>query len=90
MLNLLNKRHLSYMGHINRSKTRDLMSTTLMEKVEGKRNPGRPPTSFISNITNVSGLGLAELIHRGRERDEWRKLGQSYGAPTVDPGDGDE
>ena len=70
ILNLLNKRRLSYIGHITRSKTTDLMSTTLMGKVEGKRNIGRPPTSFINNITNVSGLGLAELIHRGRERDE--------------------
>ena len=65
MLNLLNKRCLSYMGHINRSKTTDLMSTALMGKVEGKRNSGRPPKSF----TNVSGLRLAKLIHHGRERD---------------------
>ena len=76
MINLLNKTRLSYMGHINRSKTTDLMSTALMGKFEGKRNPGRPPTSFISNITSVSGLGLAELIHRDRERDEWRNLVQ--------------
>ena len=70
MLNLLNKRRLSQMRHINRSKTTDLMSTALMGKVEGKRNPGKPPTSFLSNITSVSGLGLAERIHRGRERND--------------------
>ena len=55
-----------------------------------ERNSGRPPTSFISNITSASGLRLAELIHRGRERDEMEELGETYRAPTFDPGDVDE
>ena len=65
------------------------MSTALLGKVEEKRNPGRPPTSFISNIRNVFGLRLAELIHCNREIDTWRNLVQSCGASTVDHGDGE-
>ena len=84
MINLINKRRLSYMGHINRSKTTDLMSSALMGKVDEKSRREKKPRKAI-NITNVSGL-----IHRGRERDKWRNLVQSYGAPTVDPGEGDE
>ena len=90
MLAIPNKRHLSYMGHINRSKTTDQMSTALMGKVEGQRILGIPPTSFISNITNVFCLRLTELIHRGREREEWMNLVESYGSPNIDPSDSDE
>ena len=42
MINRLNKRRLSYIGQISKSKTRDL-SIALMGKIEGKRNRGRPP-----------------------------------------------
>ena len=50
MLKLINKRSLSYICPIDRSKTTDLMFTAIMGKVKGERKPGKPPTSFI-NIT---------------------------------------
>ena len=66
------------------------MSTVFMGKLEAKRRKGRPPTNYIDNVVKASGLsGMQELMHLSREREQWRNLVTSHGAPNIDSGDGD-
>ena len=47
----------------------------LSKEKEGKRRKGRPPMSYIENLTEASGLdSLQQLIEDSRDRKEWRKL----------------
>lgn len=89
VLKIINKRKLKYVGHANRNSKTDLMTTVLQGKVESKRNRGRPPISYMNNISASSGLRLEEIIHRSRDRDDWRALVAMTGAATFDPGDAD-
>ena len=90
MLAEIDKRRLRYVGHANRNTQTNLMTTVLQGKVEGRRKRGRPPTSYIANITEISGLGgLHEIVELSRDRERWRALLALCGAPTVDSGDGD-
>ena len=71
----MNKRRLRYIGHAVRSQKTDLMSTALMGRVEGCKKRGRPPMSLIpmmDNISAITGLSLAEVVHRSRDREGWR------------------
>ena len=90
VLNIIIKRRLKYVGHANRNSKTDLMTAMLQGKVESKRNRGRPPISYMNNITASSGLRLSEIIHRSRDRDGWRALVASTEAATFDPGDADK
>ena len=90
LMNEINKRRLRYIGHAIRSKKTDLMSTALMGKVEGCRKRGRPAMSLMDNITTISGLSLAEVVHRSRDREGWRAVVTSIGGATIEHGDADE
>ena len=64
-----------YVGHANKSKHKDLTTTTLQGKVEGKWRKGRPPISYIDNLKDASGLAiLQQIIEDSRDRDKWRWL----------------
>ena len=84
LLQEIDRRRLRYIGHANRSTSTNLMSTVMMGKVQGKRKRGRPPTSYIGNVIDASGLTMQELVHLSTEREEWRNLVTSRGAPNVD------
>ena len=85
----IDRRRLRYIGHANRSTSTNLMSTVLMGKVVAKRRKGRPPINYIENVVKTSGLsGIQELMHLSRERETWRDLVTSHGAPNVDDGEG--
>ena len=88
-LNIIIKRRLKYVGHANRNLKTDLMTAVFQGKVESKRNRGRPPISYMNNITASTGLRLDEIIHRSRDREGWRALVASTEAATFDPGDAD-
>ena len=89
ILQEIDKRRLRYIGHANRSTSTNLMSTVLMGKVDAKRRKGRPPINYIENVVKASGLsGMQELMHLSRERETWRDLVASHGAPNTDTGDG--
>jgi len=66
------KRKLSYVCHSNRNTQTNLMKAVIQGKVEGRRKKrGRPPTSsYIANITEISGLGgeLQERVELSRDR----------------------
>ena len=74
LLREINKRKLKYLGHATRNKQATLMTTVLQGKMEAKRNPGRPPTSYMRNITNVSGMKLHEVAQKSQDRREWRHI----------------
>ena len=68
LLKEIKKRRLRYVGHANRSKHTDLITTAHQGKVEGKRRKGRPPISYIDNLKDASGLGsLQQMIEDSRE-----------------------
>ena len=63
-----------------------LMSTVLMGKVEGKGRRGRPPISYISDVTNASSLKMPEMGHKIRDKRRLYVLMISRGALSVDTG----
>ena len=66
---LIQQRKLKYVGHAIRNERTDLMSTVLQGKVEGKRNRGRPSASLATNITNISGKKLQEVVRLSQDRE---------------------
>ena len=89
LLQEINKRKLKYLGHAVRNPKTDLMATILQGRVEGRRNRGRPPMSYMDNITAISGLTLGEVIHRSRDREDWRTVVAMSEAATDEHGDAD-
>jgi len=89
LLSTINRRKLRYLGHINRNTKTNLMTTVLQGKIEAKRNRGRPPISYMTNITETSGLSLSEVVHMSRNRQQWRETVNGLGAATIDLGDAD-
>ena len=89
LLQEINKRKLRYLGHAVRNPKTDLMSTNLQGRVEGKRNRGRPQTLYMDNVTAISGLTLAGVMHRSRDREDWRTVVARSEAATDDHGDAD-
>ena len=65
------------------------MTTVLQGKVKTKRNRGRPPTSYMNNITDSSGLELIDVVHRSRDREDWRSIVAKSVAPNDVRGDVD-
>ena len=89
LLQEINRRKLKYVGHAVRNPKTDLMASILQGRVEGRRNRGRPPMSYMDNITAISGLTLGQVIHRSRDRDDWRAVVARSEAATDDHGDTD-
>ena len=59
----INKRRLKYVGHVSHNKNTDLMTVIYQGKTEARRKKGRPPVSYIENITKISGLNIQEVVH---------------------------
>ena len=89
LLSKINRRRLNYLGHTIRNTRTNLMATVLQGKVEARRNRGRPPISYMTSITASSGLSLSDVVHKSRDRQEWRATVARLGAATIDPGDAD-
>ena len=86
LLQKINKRKLNYVGHANRNTRTNLMTTVLQGKIDAKRNSGRPPTSYMSNITSTCGLKTHEVGRQSRDRGRWLSVVASSGAPTDEKG----
>ena len=43
-------------------------------KLDAKRKKGRPPTSLLCKITNVSKLRIHEIARASKDRDSWRSF----------------
>jgi len=89
LLHKINTRKLKYVGHANRNTRTSLMTTVLQGKMDAKRNSGRPPKSYMSNITSSSGLKIDQVVRQSRDRRRWLSIVTSSGAPTDERGDGD-
>ena len=85
----INKRKMRYLGHAVRNPKTGLMATILQGRVEGKRNRGRPKTLYMDNVTAISGLTLAGVMHRSRDREDWRTVVARSEAATDDHSDAD-
>ena len=57
----------------------------LQEKVESKRNRGRPSISFMDNITASNEVRLDIILHYSKDGDGWRALVATTEAATFDP-----
>ena len=86
LMNEINKRRVRYIGHAIRNQKTDLMSTALMGRVEGCRKRGRPAMSLMDNITEITGLSLGEVVHRSRDREDWKAVVASIGGATIELG----
>ena len=85
----INKRKLRYIGHAARHSKTNLMTTVLQGKMEGKRKRGRPSVSYLTNLKDITGQGICEMMENTRNRAKWRQIVDSVAA-TIGPGDADE
>ena len=76
----VNQRRLRYIGHATRHSKTSLMATTLQGKIEGKRKRGRPSVSYISNLKDMTGLGIHEIVTETGDRERWRTVVNSMAA----------
>ena len=91
LLAYMNKRKLKYVGHAIRNERTNLMSTVLQGRIDAGRKQGRPPTSYIDNIKEISGLKLNEVVKESRNREGWRKVVETSGvAANIAPDDADK
>ena len=82
LLKDINRRKLKYLGHAIRNPKTNLMASIFQGRVEGKRNRGRPSMSYMDNIKAITGLTLGEVVHRSRDREDWRAVVARYEAVT--------
>ena len=72
LLQEIDKRKLSFVGHVIRSK--ELGCDLIMGMVFGKRNRGRPKMRFIDNIKDIAGIGIARIVREAEDRENWRRF----------------
>ena len=72
LLTLVKRRKLKWYGHVTRSS--GLAKTILQGTVRGGRRRGRQRKRWESNITEWTGLELANVLRRAESRDGWRRL----------------
>ena len=92
LLQEIKRRKLRYLGHANRNTRTDLMTSIFQGRVEARRNRGRPATSYMDNMDNITssiGLRIDEVIHSSTDRDDWRAVVAMNGAATDVHGDAD-
>ena len=66
------QRKAKYFGHLVRRNR--LQKVLIAGKVEGRRRRGRPRKTWLSDVTQWTGLNLAECVTRAEERHYWRRL----------------
>ena len=70
LLTTINKRKMSFIGHILRS---DLLEKDLLVgSVYGNRKRGRPKTRISDNIKEISGKSFVNLFRLAQDRRKWR------------------
>ena len=69
-----------------------LSFVSLRVDLEARRNRGRPATSYMDNMDNITssiGLRIDEVIHSSTDRDDWRAVVAMSEAATDVHGDAD-
>ncbi|UYV80902.1 hypothetical protein LAZ67_19002138 [Cordylochernes scorpioides] len=59
-------------GHIVQH--RGMEYTILTGKTSGRRIFGHPPTRFVDQLKELTGLTFAEMVHRAQDRDGCRRI----------------
>ena len=70
----IRERRLRFSGHCVRSKDEVIHQLILWEPSHGKRSRGRPPRTFIQQLTEDTGLEKDELKTAMGDRNGWRKV----------------
>ena len=66
------KRKMTYFGHMSRSKS-TITKDIIQGKIEGKRNRGRPRSSYMDNIRQWTNLSTHEAFQATSDRVAWRE-----------------
>ncbi|UYV66403.1 hypothetical protein LAZ67_4001555 [Cordylochernes scorpioides] len=72
LLRRVQRNCLRFFGHIARR--RGMEYTILTGKTSGRHIPRRPPTRFVDQLKKLTGLTVAEMVHRAQDRDGWRRI----------------
>ena len=72
LLQDIDRRKLSFVGHVIRSK--GLGCDLITGMVFGKRKCGRPNMRFIDNIKDIAGIGIARPVREAEDREKWRRF----------------
>ncbi|GFR94739.1 endonuclease-reverse transcriptase [Elysia marginata] len=90
LLNLINARKLTYVGHALRNHRTSLMKTVCEGRLDGRRRKGRPPISLVTNLTTACGLGLHQIVQKSQDRAGWhQKVRSSIATANTASGDAD-
>ena len=71
LLEIVKTRKLKWFGHTTRSK--GLSKIILQGTVPGRRKRGRQKKKWMDNITDWTGLTMAEATRAAEKREVWRK-----------------
>ena len=66
------KRKMTYFGHMSRSKS-TITKDIIQGKIEGRRNRGRPRSSYMDNIRQWTNLSTHEAFQATSDRVAWRE-----------------
>uniref|UniRef100_A0A914WK67 Reverse transcriptase domain-containing protein n=1 Tax=Plectus sambesii TaxID=2011161 RepID=A0A914WK67_9BILA len=74
LLKTIISRKCNYLGHIARNDHKyQLLQQILQGKIEGKKLPGRPKTTWLSNIKTWLQLTTAQTLHAVLDRDQYHR-----------------
>ena len=72
LLQDIDRRKLSFVGHVIRNK--GLGCDLITGMVFGKRKRGRPKLRFVDNIKEIAGIGIARIVREEEDREYWRRF----------------
>ena len=65
-------RKLSYFGHVTRHNC--LQNTIIQGKIDGKRKKGKPATSWLDEIKQLTGTSITKATRAAGDRRKWRSF----------------
>ena len=72
LMNSINKRKLSFIGHIARS--HGIGNDILSGVVCGTRRRGRPRRELENDVKDIVGISMARLLRNAQNSDSWRNI----------------
>ena len=72
LLQDIDRRKLSFIGHVIRNK--GLGCDLITGMVFGMRKRGRPKMRFVDNIKEIAGIGIARIVREAEDRENWRRF----------------
>ena len=72
LLDTLNTRKLTFLGHVLRSTSFD--KTVLMDMVFGSRGRGQPKARYSDDLKNLCGMTMVKAARLAQDRGHWRNI----------------